>query len=346
MQRQDRKRGVERLLRERERFRRTLNDTRGPGVPLLDHPPGRFNCNDSPVSRLICTGPCSHIHHGPGIAEPTHDRGSDPGVGLACGGIRATDPIVNSLAHSVNFGHLNEFGPIHGGRSLSHQVDTAARPACASGQRVQRLSGFEPCWFHPKNLMFQGFEIENHGARPARRRYVHVFSEAPKSRVAVPVNMNQTRVAFKEPTQRLTSNATLSEAGIQNTQHRTVRDENRVGINEARQRSQVGVNVRVGLFEDTAHERQRILISHEMESPKCDSPAMNRLDPGGAGIELYEVIVAHDVQDGHAGCIEHIDNGPRFVPLRILGRIEPIRATQQISTEENHLDVVLAGGIQ
>jgi hypothetical protein len=102
MQRQDRKRGVERLLRERERFRRSLNDTRGPGVPLLDHPPGRFNCNDSPVSRLICTGPCSHIHHGPGVAEPTHDRGSDPGVGLACGGIRATDPIVNSLAHSVN----------------------------------------------------------------------------------------------------------------------------------------------------------------------------------------------------------------------------------------------------
>jgi hypothetical protein len=171
-----------------------------------------------------------------------------------------------------------------------------------------------------------------------------VFSTGPG--MAVTVNVRPKWIHLEELAERTAPNLRSPKPRVENTEGWTVGYKDSPRVERSRQTSKIDSDIGVGSFKRAAHERQGVLIANERESPTLDLPSVDRSDAIGSGIQLDEVIVPHDVENGRSRGHKQLDQYVRLLPLCLLRRLESIQASHEIAREDNGLNVVFLGSRQ
>jgi hypothetical protein len=82
-----------------------------------------------------------------------------------------------------------------------------------------------------------------------------------------------------------------------------------------------------------------------LNAPSVTLRRLNRLNTLGTRIEFHEIVVSHDAEHGQASALEQACQGSRHVLLRVLDRLKPVRAPEQIPGQDNGLDLMLTPAV-
>ena len=73
-----------------------------------------------------------------------------------------------------------------------------------------------------------------------------------------------------------------------------------------------------------------------------DSSAVQRLNAAGTRIQLYEIVVTHDVEDWYRSAFQKFNQDPCLMLLGQLRSIEPVRTPKKITGEHHGLNVLFS----
>lgn len=123
------------------------------------------------------------------------------------------------------------------------------------------------------------------------------------------VDMGSHIVVSHEIQDGLTSGMLIEHPYIKDAMRWTMGDENRFAVDLSGQRREISPYLVLGLLVNAPHERQSVLVAHQVPRTEIDPSLMERDDARVARVQINEIVIAHDVVNGGGGIVEDARDG-------------------------------------
>jgi len=186
-------------------------------------------------------------------------------------------------------------------------------------------------------------QIDEHGSLSAGGSHVEMVSITAKLVVDVSVNMDPRSCPDQEIAERLRTDVLTATHAVEYAVRGTVGHKHRLVIDQLLQQRQIIFDLVIRPFEYTSHERQRELVADEVETSLVEALPLNREMLLIRGIELDQIIVAHDIKDRTFYFGEPLQYFKTITSLPVFDRAACVSPAKQVPRQHDRIRRVNPG---